>query len=127
MQTFGEFWNDVSKYKLETKYEYPELKIGFQYANGCGAKGGIKFPGTMWGLKIISACIIHDIEWALSKSYEDLLTANRNFKKNLLKIIKAGSLFLLWPVRRLRVLWYTMGVELVGTKSYAVERGFINA
>ena len=127
MQTFDEFWEDVCKYHLETHLEYHELKKGIQYANGCGAKGGIKFPHTMYLVNIIAACIIHDIEWELSESFTDLIEANERFDNNLKKICDTESMngFMRW-LRRERLHKYVDAVELVGTISYAIERGFIN-
>ena len=126
MITFDEFWDDVCEFELETYLSYNDLKIGYKYANGCGAKGGVKFPDTMWFVSIIAACIIHDIEWKNAKCYHDLVLANRRFSVNLKKIIDSKSIngVMRW-IRRYRIASYTSGVELKGTKAYAIERGFI--
>jgi len=126
MQTFEEFWYDIQRYELETYLKYHELKNGIKYANGCGSKGGVKFPDTMYFVLIIAACIIHDIEWQFAKCYQDLLDANERFDNNLKKITDEESMndVMRW-LRRSRISKYVSGVELVGTESYAKERGFI--
>ena len=127
MRTFDDFWNDICTYKLETKYKHAELKRGFKYANGCGAKGGIDVPDSIWLINISSACNIHDIEWELSKDYNDLVDANRRFSNNLKKITDYESMnnVMRW-LRRYRVSTYVSAVDLVGIENYAIERGFIN-
>lgn len=125
MQTFDEFWDDVVTYTLETSLGFERLKIGFKYANGCGAKGGVKFPSTMYLIDISAACNIHDIEWKNSECYNDLIEANRRFNRNLKAITdkESGNMFTRW-IRRMRVAKYVAGVELIGTRDYAIEREF---
>lgn len=125
MQSFKQLKRDIIKYDLETYLTYDKLKIGMKYANGCGAKGGIKFPDTMWFVSVVAACIIHDIEWENANCYKDLLDANEHFDNNLKKITDYESIndFTRW-FRRYRIASYTSGVELEGTPAYAKERGF---
>ena len=126
MLTFDDFWADVCLYKLELGLKHFDYKTGIKYANGCGAKGNIKFPDNMYFVSIISACIIHDIEWYNAKSYQDLLDSNERFDNNLKKICDTESMNDLtrW-FRRMRIAKYVSGVELYGTGSYAEERGFL--
>lgn len=126
MQTYDQLMAHIVKYKLETRLEPFQLRTGIQYANGCGAKGGTKFPDTMYLISIIAACIIHDIEWHLAKSVADLIAANERFDNNLKKICDHESMndVMRW-LRRSRIHKYVDGVELVGTEAYALERGFI--
>ena len=126
MQTFNELWCDIVEYELELKYKYHEYKKGIKYANGCGSKGGQKFPDTMYFISIVAACTIHDIEWALAMSYHDLLDANERFDNNLKRITDKESMndVMRW-LRRSRISKYVSGVELFGTYNYANERGFI--
>jgi len=130
MLTYGKFLDDVYKYKLEmieTLQNHEKLSIYFSYANGCGAKSGIRFPSTMWGVNIEAACNLHDMEWALSTSYVDLLESNERFDNNLKRITdRESNSFTAW-LRRMRVAKYVTGVELVGTRNYAIERGFLDA
>lgn len=123
--TFDEFWEDVCTYKLNSIYKHYELKIAFKYANGCGAKGGVKFPDTIWFVSIVAACIIHDIEWKLAKNYQDLVGANERFDNNLKRITDYESMSNLttWA-RRQRLAKYVNGVEIHGTHAYALDRGF---
>lgn len=127
MQTYDQLCEDIATYKLETCLKPFELRNGIKYANGCGAKGGAKFPDTMYLISIISACTLHDIEWKLSETYQDLLDANERFDNNLKKICDQESMndLMRW-LRRSRIHKYVDGVELVGTDSYAKERGFEN-
>lgn len=127
MQNFEELWYDIQYYNLESCLKYHQLKNGIKYANGCGSKEGIKFPDTIYFTSIISSCIIHDIEWEKSECYQDLLDANERFDNNLKKITDKESInnIMRW-FRRLRIAKYVSGVELVGTKAYAIERKFIN-
>lgn len=124
MITLEEFTEDVAKYDLDIS-KIINISVAFLYANGCGAKGGMKFPSTMWFVSIIAACIIHDIDWALAKCYQDLLDGNERFDNNLKKICDKESLYDItrWA-RRMRIAKYVNGVELHGTESYAKERGF---
>lgn len=126
MQTYDQLLEDISKYRLETCLKPFQLRDGMQYANGCGAKGGTKFPDTMYFILVVAACIIHDIEWELSESYKELLEANERFDNNLKKICDQESMndVTRW-LRRSRIQKYVSGVELYGTESYAIERGFI--
>jgi len=124
MITLKEFIDDVAKYDLDVS-KIRNISVSFVYANGCGANGGFKFPGTMWFISIIAACIIHDIDWQLAKCYQDLLDANERFDNNLKKICDYESMNdLTRMLRRLRIAKYVSGVELYGTEPYAQERGF---
>ena len=128
MQTFEQFWDDVATYKLETKHPYYLYKEGFECgdANGCGAKGGVNVPDTMWGVRVSAACNIHDIDWKNSTSYTDLVDANMAFRRNLEKILdeESANKLTLW-LRLNRMSRYYRMVKLVGTDVYAKERGFV--
>lgn len=126
MQSFEELWYDVHDYKLELYLKYHQLEKGMKHANGCGSKGGVKFPDTMYFVSIISACTIHDIEWELAKCYQDLLDSNGRFNRNLKRITDKESNSIMAWLRRMRIAKYVAGVELIGTDAYAKERGFIN-
>jgi len=126
MITFDDLWDDICTYKLKSKYKSHELKKGIQYANGCGAKGGVKFPSTMGLVSIVAACIIHDIEWELAKCFQDLIDANERFDNNLKRITDNESNVVTRWIRRQMISYYVSGVELVGTEAYAKERGFVS-
>lgn len=124
MKTFNEFLKDIQKFKLKTIAT--NLDVSYRYANGCGAKDSVKFPRTMYGINIESACIIHDIEWTLAKNIEELETANENFDNNMKKIVDQLSAFRLFAMlRRMRIAKYVSAVELYGTLAYAREREFV--
>jgi len=124
MQTYNDFLDNIIKYDLDI-LEIHSLKLSFSYSNGCGAKGGVRFPSTIWFVNIEAACNLHDIRWKEAHNYQDLLDANEQFDNDLKKICDSESLFNItrW-LRRLRIAKYVSGVELYGTESYAQERGF---
>lgn len=125
MKSLKEFELDIIKYQLLSAHGLIELLSGMKYANGCGANGGIKFPKTMYGVNIESACIIHDIEWQLSSNLNDLIEANHRFNKNLKKICdsESSNKVMAW-LRRMRIAKYVAGVELHGLDTYAMKRDF---
>ena len=123
MKSLEDFLTDCELYKLKVASIHG-IRLNFKYANGCGAKGGIKFPKTMWGLNIESTCVAHDISWQMAKSLEDLLEGNEDFDDNLKLIIDAESNFIMKRLRRMRASKYITEVELLGTPSEAKRRGF---
>lgn len=123
MITLLEYYDDINKYKLN-RNGLGRIDVSFSYANGCGAKGGVKFPDTMWFVLIISACIGHDVRWALAKCFADLVEANEIFDNDLKKICDYESNTPMQWVRRQRIAKYISGVELKGIYDYAEERGF---
>ena len=125
MKSLEFFLDDVFMYRLKVPSTHL-LRISYKYANGCGAKGGVKFPRTMWGLDIESTCIGHDIVWQLAQSYKDLQEGNEDFDDNLKIIIDAESNFIMKRLRRWRAAKYITEVELIGTPNEAEKRGFSN-
>ena len=124
MIEFDRLWDDIITYDLHSRCKYHELRTYFPEANGCGAKGGKKFPDSFLFVSIIAACIIHDIEWFLAESYRDLLDANERFDNNLKRITDQKSMnsFMRWA-RRQMISYYISGVELVGIDEYAIKKG----
>jgi len=118
------FQLDLEYYDLRFSLTKESLMNGFNFCNGCGAKGGVNVPDHMWFVDIVSACNIHDIEWALAKKHEDLIVANENFDNNLKKICDKESNWFTRPIRRMRIAKYVSSVELYGTKNYSKERNF---
>ena len=91
--------------------------------NGCGAKGGIDFPDSMWGQSMTVACDIHDYMWYASSSSYDVRLANEYFWYNMKVIVKQGS----WWLRGLRYARahkYYLAVKWFGTSDYIERRGF---
>ena len=123
MTPFIHFIEEVERYRLDAPIiNYDDYRT---HCNGCGSKGGVKFPDTMWGVDIEAACNIHDIGWARAKTYEDLVEANEVFDNNLKKIVDAESnSFTVW-FRRMRVAKYVSAVELKGTDTYAKENNLM--
>lgn len=87
--------------------------------NGCGAKGGIKVPNTMYGLDISQACNIHDWMFQEGKTLADFSFANAMFIVNLNRIIaqKSANKFMV-SLRLLRASKYFTAVALCGQKAY---------
>ena len=125
VKSLEEFLGDVFKYKLDTHSTHL-LREFFDCANGCGAKGGQKFPHTIYGVDIESACIGHDLDWRIAENYKEVLQGNERFDNNLKKICDPQSNWFTRPLRRLRIAKFVSAVELYGTEEYANERGFID-
>ena len=125
MKSFEQVLYDMEKYDLKTTVtDVDRFRVLYDYANGCGAKGGVKFPKTMWGVNIESACILHDIEWVMAQNYFDLKKGNELFDDNLKKICdKESNTLTIW-LRRMRIAKYVSAVELVGLHNEAIKRGF---
>lgn len=124
---FLKFTNDIVNYRLKAHTPISGVRVRSHfrnYTNGCGAKGGMQFPGTMWFLSIVSACDIHDIDWTMATCTEDLIAANEVFDNNLKRIIDKDSNFIMKRLRRMRAAKYVTEVELIGTRGEAIKRGF---
>ena len=125
LKSLEEFLGDVFKYKLDT-HTTAILREYFSCANGCGKSGGQKFPSTIYGVDIESACYNHDVDWAAATNYKEVLQGNERFDNNLKKICDPQSNWFTRPLRRLRIAKFVSAVELYGTEEYANERGFID-
>ena len=92
--------------------------------NGCGREDE-RFPSTMYGLVVVWACYLHDAQWGIALSEEDLEIANSDFRDNLDKIINKDSCCVLtkW-FRGYRVRSYYNGVQYVGLPSEVRARGY---
>lgn len=126
-QEFNNFWNECMEHGLERIYPRHKYYEAFsrREVNGCGAKGGIDVPDTIYGMSITTACNIHDTEWFFAKNYFDLVEANQRFRRNIEKIIDAYSdnRFMVF-LRMRRLHKYYDAVKLIGTPTYAKEKGF---
>ena len=95
-----------------TKEEKSEI------CNGCGAKGGIKVPDTMYGLDIKEACNIHDFMFNDGATYGDFLFSNAIFIFNLTSIIIHKSNWFTATLRLSRSTKYFIAVALKGQEAY---------
>lgn len=86
--------------------------------NGCGAKGGIKFPDTFYGLDISEACNRHDWMCKYGKTYGDFLFANAMFLLNMVTIIINASNWFMKILRLSRATKYFIAVALKGHDAY---------
>ena len=100
-------------------YHVATAKARAKVCNGCGAKGGMKFPDYMWGLKVKEACDIHD--WMTKKGLTlmDFLFAAGMFITNLTIIIWFGSSNkFMMTLRLFRASKYFIGVVVVGLNHF---------
>lgn len=109
---------------------YVELDVPYTYrvaskeerkkvCNGCGPAGW-KYdvvPDTIYGLYIGDCCDIHDWMYNEGVTAYHKFEADKVFKKNVYKKIKAHS-FWLRGVRRARFHWYWLGVTKGGDEHY---------
>lgn len=123
MQTLKKLISDIIKYKLDAG-GIGDIQSKFIHANGCGSKGGYKFPSSFLGVYIESACSLHDMMWELAESYSDLVEANEIFDNNLKRISDAESIVVMRWIRRQMISYYISGVELIGTPTEARNRNF---
>lgn len=106
--------------KLYAPFTYheasPEEKLDI--CNGCGAKGGVNVPDSMWGLYIGEACNIHDWMFNEGKSLADFYFSNAVFIMNLSIIIVCGGNAWLAPLRLMRATKYFVAVQSLGEDAY---------
>ena len=59
--------------------------------NGCGPRGWIEplVPDKIFSIDLTPACDIHDYEYHMAMTTDDLKRANRRFLKNMVIIIKS--------------------------------------
>ena len=96
-----------------------------QLCNGCGAKNGLKVPGTFWGLNIEEACDIHDYMYYIGKTHYDKLFADAIFRLNLTVIIDSKESFLnrtLNLFRHHRAGKYYIAVAKYGNSAFWVDK-----
>jgi hypothetical protein len=89
--------------------------------NGAGAKDGIKFPNTFYGLDMREAFDIHDWDYHHGKTREDKARADKYMLLNLMVIIESTTGLkdrLLKPLRRRRALKYYEAVVTFGDKAF---------
>jgi len=89
--------------------------------NGCGAKGSVNVPDTIWGLSITRACDIHDWDYYHGMTPEDKRKADSRFISNMFALIESDSSFvgkMLKPLRRRRALKYYEAVVAFGEKHF---------
>ncbi len=90
--------------------------------NGCGAKGGIDFPDTMYGLNVSEPCHIHDWMTAYGKTLGDFFFAGAIFILNLSLVIVNKSNKLTSVLRLMRASKYFSAVMVVGLEHYWKEK-----
>jgi len=95
-----------------------------EICNGCGAKGGIPVPNTMYGLDISEACNIHDFRYYIGETWEDKVFADMEFLKNLYAIIEHETWFgWVEKLRKIRAEEYVLAVKLWGDDAYRAGKG----
>lgn len=113
----------LSKYNLHYSDSYCDATDEERgtCCNGCGAKGGIDVPDTIYGLSVTDACNVHDWDYQHGKTAEDKAKADRYMFFNILIIIESQTSFvgrLLKPLRRRRALFYYECVVACGHKAF---------
>mgnify|MGYP000344950273 CR=1 FL=1 len=74
--------------------------------NGCGAKGGIKFPSSFLGVKIKTACNVHDWMFEEGVTLGDYFFSNLMFFWNLFALIWNSSNWFTISIRTPMVMSY---------------------
>jgi hypothetical protein len=98
----------------------PEQKK--EICNGCGAKGGIPIPDTIYGLDIEEACNIHDFRYYVGGTQEDKEIADDEFYDNLIEIIDAIEFYDSFDdLRKVRAFEYVTAVRLWGDKAFVAS------
>ena len=90
-----------------------------ELVNGCGTRGiiGILVPDTIWGLRITTACNIHDWMYGVGTILADKEEADRVFLNNMLRLIDGGWWWLKRP-RILRAREYYQAVKICGGPAF---------
>lgn len=88
-----------------------------EVCNGCGAKGGMKFPSTFYGLSIKDSCNIHDWMWHEGTTLADKLFSDAIFLMNMVIQVINGSNWATQPLRIMRATKYFLAVVQV-SKAY---------
>lgn len=88
-------------------------EIRSEVCNGCGAKGGMKFPSTFYGLSIKDSCNIHDWMWEHGTTLADKLFSDAIFLLNMAIQIINGSNLITQPIRLMRATKYFLAVVQV--------------
>lgn len=72
---------------------YTDKETLNRVCNGCGTRGigGWLVPDKMWGLKVTTACNIHDWMYSKCETPEDEDYSDFIFRENLRRVIKART------------------------------------
>jgi len=111
----------MSKIKLVAPEAYTLLtpKEKDEICNGCGAKGGIPVPNTMYLLNIKEACQVHDFMYHSSMHKDDKVICDLVFKHNLFQIIEHETWFgFVEKLRKIIAEEYYLVVSIWGNDAY---------
>jgi hypothetical protein len=98
-----------------------------EHCNGCGAKGGLNVPDTLWGLRITIPCNIHDWMFAKGQTTGDYYFANAIFFWNMIALVVNGSNRFMMLLRAERALKYFLAVMFKsGRKAFWNEKNGTN-
>lgn len=114
----------MKKIVLFAPKEYRKLckEAKSEICNGCGAKGGISFPSTFYGLDMSESCNIHDFMYYQGTTNQDKEQSDRVFLNNMLRIIEARSVWFLKPFRRNRARVYYLAVKHFGGPAFWADK-----
>ena len=106
---------------LPESYQYATDAERALICNGAGAKDGLKFPNTFYGLDMREAFDIHDWDYHHGKTQADKERADKYMLLNMLVIIESTQALvnrLLKPLRRRRALKYYEAVVTFGDDAF---------
>jgi len=93
----------------------PEKKK--EICNGCGAKGGMPVPDTIYGLRITEVCNIHDFMYHIGVTELDREMADEWMLDNMRTLINNSAWYLRGP-RKVRAKLYYRAVRTFGKKPF---------
>jgi len=107
---------------IPASIQWPNIKLS-DFGDYCGAGediGAKIVPDSIWGLKISSACFIHDVSWEMAEpSWSDFHETNAMFMYNLSSIIICNSKsWILKYLRLYRCVTYHNAVDSIGAKIF---------
>lgn len=116
---------NYSGIKLEVpyfmQYYWPHTLRIENFPTYCGAGDGIGdalVPDKIYGMRVSPACLIHDLDWAISKgTYAAFCRDNARFLRNLLAIIKVNK-DKFTVLRYLGCYRYYFAVQIIGWRHY---------
>ena len=112
-------------YYAPKEYFLTPQEVLDKITNGCGAKGGIPIPDTMYGLKVCEPCNRHDFMYHYGKTHLDKIFADVILLYNTTATILNKGGWLTIP-RLARATKYFIAVVERGEDAYAENKTTIS-
>lgn len=96
------------------RFESSRFFVDGKCGPGVDTIGDKLVPEKILGLFITEACKIHDYMYSVGKTLEDKATADRVFRNNMVRLIQAGSRWLVVPRVMLANIYYSSVVAFGG-------------